>query len=82
MKLQEKLDIHRQNFIKKVPVAVLAVMQRATEDLRTSGILERAVKAGATAPAFALQNYDGRTVSLSDLLAQGALVLGFYRGRW
>ncbi len=82
MKLQEKLDRHKKNFVKNAPADALAVMQRATEDLRASGILERAVKVGDAAPAFTLSNYNGQPVALQDLLDDGPVVLGFYRGRW
>jgi len=82
MKLQEKLDRYKKNFVKSVPAEALAVMQRATEDLRASGILERTVKKGDEAPTFALMNYDGQSVALQDLLDDGPVVLGFYRGRW
>jgi hypothetical protein len=34
------------------------------------------------APAFALPDEDGRSVSLDRLRAQGPAVLVFYRGHW
>jgi len=82
MKLQEKLDRHKKNFVKSAPADALAVMQSALKDLRASGILERTVKKGDTAPAFTLMNYDGHAVALQGLLNDGPVVLGFYRGRW
>jgi hypothetical protein len=36
----------------------------------------------ASAPGFALPAQDGRTVSLAGELAQGPVVLVFYRGFW
>ncbi len=36
----------------------------------------------AVAPGFALPAADGRTVSLAGELAQGPVVLVFYRGFW
>ena len=41
-----------------------------------------ALGVGATAPDFALPDIDGGTVRLYDLLAQGPVVLTFYRGSW
>ena len=82
MKLQEKLDRQKKNFVKSAPAEALAVMQQALENLKNSGILERTVKVGDTAPEFTLKNYDGQTVGLQDLLQEGPVVLGFYRGRW
>lgn len=34
------------------------------------------------APAFTLPSHDGRTVSLSELLARGPALVVFYRGHW
>jgi len=34
------------------------------------------------APAFSLPAHDGRTVSLSELVAEGPAILVFYRGHW
>ncbi len=82
MKLQERLDKYKAAFEKKAPPEALAVMHRATEDLRSSGLVEKALKSGDAAPQFTLTNQTGTAVSLADTLAKGTLVLGFYRGRW
>ena len=82
MKLQEKLDAFRENFEKQVPPQALAIMHRATDDLRNSGIMDRAVKVGDKAPDFTLRNTSGQEVSLGRLLSKGPVILGFYRGRW
>jgi len=82
MKLQEKLDAYKKGFLKKVPEDALSIMQRATEDLRSSGIMDQTVKVGQKAPDFELKNVDGKDVALSELLKKGTVVLGFYRGRW
>ena len=82
MTLQERLDAYKADFVKKVPEDALAVMHRATADLQNSGIIERAVKVGDVAPDFTLDNMNGEPMALSDLLDKGAVVLGFYRGRW
>ena len=82
MKLQEKLDAYKKDFVAQVPEPALAVMQRATEDLQNSGILETAVRVGDVAPDFRLRDIHGDNVALLDLLAKGPVVLGFYRGRW
>lgn len=82
MKLQEKLDAFRKNFEKKVPPEALEIMHRATEDLRNSGIMDRAVKVGDKAPDFTLRNTSGQEVSLSQMLSKGPVILSFYRGRW
>lgn len=57
-------------------------MRRADRRLAESGQADRALTVGATAPSFALPSATGRTVRLGELLAQGPVVLTFYRGAW
>ncbi len=82
MSLQDRLDEHRAQAEAKRPPHILEAMHRATADLAASGQAERALKAGDRAPAFTLQGPDGKPVSSADLLAQGPLVITFYRGVW
>jgi hypothetical protein len=87
MKLRERLDAFKARFESgappfNVPRAAIDTMHRATEELRRSGQAERALGVGAPAPAFALPNQDDRIVSSADLLAQGPLVITFFRGHW
>jgi hypothetical protein len=82
MSLEDTLSATRALFEKKVPADRRAIMHRATEDLRRSGMLDRIVKVGARMPSFSLENHDCRLVSSDDLLAGGPLVLSFFRGSW
>jgi 2-polyprenyl-6-methoxyphenol hydroxylase-like FAD-dependent oxidoreductase len=82
MSLEAKLAAMREAAAKRIPPDRLAVMHRATEDLRRSGILDRIVKVGAKMPAFALANHDGRRISSDDALARGPMILSFFRGSW
>ncbi len=82
MQLQQRLDETRSGFESRAPKPVLEIMHRATEDLRNSGILERAVKIGDKAPDFELANTNGESLPLSELTAKGPVILCFYRGRW
>jgi len=87
MPLKEKLDAIREASRKRIPpdrqaIIRQAIMQRATSDLRASGILDRIVKVGQPAPAFAGLAHDGRSIRSGDLLARGPLVLSFFRGHW
>ena len=82
MKLQEKLDNLKKDFVTKIPEELLTVMHRAIDDLKNSGILDRALSVGDKAPEFTLKNTGGQDVSLNQLLSKGSIVLGFYRGRW
>lgn len=87
MSLQDKLDTLRANFEAggppyNAPDHVHEPMHRATHELIASGAAENALKVGATAPEFTLDDSDGMAVSSADLLAQGPLVVSFYRGVW
>ena len=54
----------------KVPKAVIEFFHRATEGLRQSELSERALKTGDRAPAFTVNNQDGKSVSSAELLAK------------
>jgi len=82
MSLEEKLAAIREMAKTRQPPEVRAAMQKAIEDLRVSGIMDRVVKVGAPAPDFTLPNVAGQPVSLAALRARGPVVLSFYRGRW
>lgn len=82
MSLEEKLAAIREMAKTRQPPEVRAVMHRATEDLRASGIMERVAKVGTAAPDFTLPNQVGAPVSLAAQRQRGPVVLSFYRGRW
>ncbi len=82
MSLEDKLAAIRETAKTRQPPEVRAVMQKAVEDLRASGIMDRVAKVGALAPDFTLPNVAGQPVSLAALRALGPVVLSFYRGRW
>jgi hypothetical protein len=64
------------------PADVVATMHRAVEELRSSGAASKALKVGDKAPHFILPNAAEQLVDSRALLAQGPLVVTFYRGRW
>ncbi|MFI9815966.1 peroxiredoxin-like family protein [Saccharothrix variisporea] len=64
----------------QIPADVRAVMQRAARELEEADL--RPLAEGATAPSFVLPSATGDLVSSEDLLADGPLVLTFYRGSW
>lgn len=82
MSLEAKLAAMREAAAKRIPPDRQAIMHRATEDLRNSGIMDRIVKVGARMPAFTLASHDGRRISSDDVLALGPMVLSFFRGSW
>lgn len=82
MSLQDQIAEYKAGFVQKVPKDIQEVMQLATKQLADSGIVNKAPKVAEAFPAFSLSNQNGNTVSLSDLLAKGPVVVTFYRGGW
>lgn len=87
MSLQATLDAFKANFRAgnppyNAPPDIHPVMERATQELIASGQAARALKAGDKAPHFYLNDAHGQPVSSRELLAQGPLVVSFYRGVW
>ena len=85
--LQSRLDEFKKAFESgdppyNAPHEAIETMHRATTELRASGIEAEALKAGDRAPGFSLFNQDHVQVSSADLLQQGPLVIGFFRGHW
>lgn len=80
--LQERLDRIKAGFVAQAPAAAQAVMARAADDLRASGILDRLPHRGDTLPSFELSDSGGNLVRSDELLAQGPIVLTVYRGVW
>ena len=87
MSLQAKLDAFKADFEAgkppySVPSWVIETMHLATTELIVSGAADRALKIGDQAPNFTLNDPNGVAAASADLLAQGPLVVSFYRGVW
>jgi peroxiredoxin len=77
------LFAERKGLIAKyVPAETQAIHAQAVAELKERRLAAGILAVGAKAPAFELLDHDGKTVSSSDLLAKGRLVLCFIRGRW
>lgn len=80
--LKERLDRIKTGFLASAPEEAVAIMARAEEELRESGIMSRIPAADSELPAFELPDSAGEPVRSGDLLERGSLVLTFYRGVW
>lgn len=80
--LEQRLAAIRVASAKQIPEDAQKIMHRVTEDLRRAGLAESAIGEGDRAPAFALPNQDGTIVRSDELLAEGPLVVSFFRGHW
>lgn len=66
----------------QIPAEIREIMQRAGQEFADSGQANRALTVGDKAPHFTLPSATGETRSLDALLAEGPVVLTFYRGAW
>ena len=82
MSLADQLRERKAAYQKRAPKERLEMFQRATQEVKDSGILEEALKVGDTAPDFTLEDPLGRPVTLSSMLADGPVILAWYRGNW
>lgn len=82
MSLQDELNGFKEGFRANAPADVQAKMAAATQALASSGMLDKVIGTGNTLPEFSLPNHIGDQVSLSGLLANGPLIVTFYRGGW
>jgi peroxiredoxin len=78
MTLQDKLDRLRR----REDEAGRAAWQAFVEQLGKAQSADGALKVGDAMPSFVLANAEGRLVASDELLAQGPLVICFYRGDW
>ena len=72
----------REQLVTRVPAELLATFDADAERLSTIDFQSRVVQPGRTAPTFSLENQRGTIISLDSLLAEGPVVLAFYRGEW
>ena len=80
--LRETYAERKELIAKYVPAEIQAIHARVVEELKQSGITERALHSGDKAPSFELPDHNGKIVRSSELLATGRLVACFFRGRW
>lgn len=80
--LQDQLDDITARTRLLVQAERLGVGEKAVAELFATGIEEKILPVGATAPEFALTDAAGRMTRSADMLALGPLVVKFFRGRW
>ena len=80
--LAGQLTSLHQAILAQVPASAAKTFDRSVELVDRAGVLRQATSVGDQAPAFTLPAVDGRAVSLHGLLAEGPVVVVFYRGGW
>lgn len=82
MSLTETLLDYNKKSRGRIPAEALAIMDKATQALVNGNIAQKSIKTGDTLPLTQLTNVKGEKIELGTLLADGPLVLSFYRGGW
>lgn len=80
--LREIYAERKELIAKYVPAETQAVHAQAVAELKQRQIAANILPVSAKAPAFELQDRNGKIVRSADLLAKGRLVICFIRGRW
>jgi peroxiredoxin len=79
--VEKQLKDMAENVRKNAPDAA-QVFDDGVKEIAATGIVERAPKVGDTVKMFELPDASGKPVRLAHLLAQGPVVLTWYRGGW
>jgi len=80
--LSEALKEFKKKFEKSAPSDVLEKIEKSVSKLAEGKLLKSALKVGDRLPIFQLSNATGQIVNSEHLLAEGSLVINFYRGGW
>ncbi len=80
--LAEKIQAFQAEMIPTIPEHTLNTMMAELQTLITSGLAESAKNTGDLFPAFSLPDANNESHDSHALLANGPLVVSFYRGAW
>jgi peroxiredoxin len=82
MSLADQLSTFYNDFQQKAPASITKPINTANADFAASYQPASAIQVGDTIPEFALSDAVGNEVTSASLLAQGPLLITFYRGEW
>jgi peroxiredoxin len=80
--LSEQLEEYRIGWMQRVPAERRAMMERHIAHLDQTGFGKRAKQVGDLAPGIVLPDAHGKSFNVASLLANGPVVVIFYRGGW
>lgn len=72
----------KETFLAKAPQEKIDTYDAGLQAIRDAGVPEQAINTTDKAPDFTLTNATGETVTLSEQLKNGPVVLTWYRGGW
>ena len=82
MSLKAECEAVINQFMNDLPEEVMGSLTGFIGRLVESGFANNAINVGDKAPDFSLPNVHGKQTKLSDLLADGPVVINYYRGGW
>ena len=80
--LAPQLEAQMHRTAEMLPKEIVDLILQKIVELKDSSIADGSLQVGAKAPDFELPNPTGQRIKLSTLLADGPVVLSFYRGEW
>ena len=80
--IQNELAATAQHLASVLPAAASQTIDAGIAAVHAAGLAQHSLRAGQVAPDFTLADANGQPVNLLYLLAQGPVVLVFYRGNW
>lgn len=80
--LEQEIREFKAQFVKQIPLNASEGIDADIKRQVASDVTAHALQVGTQAPDFTLPDVSGKDVSLATLLAQGPVVLTFYRGEW
>ncbi len=82
MELYKRIEEMQKEMLRRIPKETLETIMTENKKIIMSGIEEGALKVGQKIPEFRLNNHQNRTISSTELLGKGPLIISFYRGSW
>src|SRR5438309_478888 len=80
--LREIFAKRKELISRYVPGEIQAVHQGAVSELKAQRLAAKVLGVGSMSPSFMLLDQNGKSVSSTELLSRGKVVILFFRGRW
>jgi len=80
--LADELKKISKQFKESAPADIVETIEKSIAEVTEGKILQTSLKVGDKMPEFTLSNAVGDSISSTDLLSKGPLVVNFYRGGW
>lgn len=82
MSLVNELNTFKAEFLSKVDQNAISIMEAAAADLENEFRTRTLLAVGDKAPDFTLPSANGDSITLSEKLKDGPVIISFYRGDW